>query len=242
MTVFSKFGVWDNEVKKLIDDICDKTIIERNELTEWLYNEAIIIFQTKQNTVYQSDVKTCQEKYKHRPIISPTYMLGQKLMGFEAILTELIDKFSNSNNYGNFLLKCTLTQIYNTFQITAIQNHLPFYTIQADISTQLNQFWDENPTTQPKEIFQFVIDKFQEYKIKKPELSQEIDDAILLMAEYAAHMRKKQQPTLQSNVNNSSAMFNASLEKNTSTTTSVTSIQNPNEETQSTFTKLSIQN
>ena len=55
MPLFSTYGAWDNDVRKLIEDLSTQGI-DKAALTDWFYEEGIVIFQETQNGSYATDV------------------------------------------------------------------------------------------------------------------------------------------------------------------------------------------
>ena len=202
---FSKFGVWDDEVKTFINKLCGETKISEKALTDWLYSEGILLFQKQQSTNYDSDVKFCQNTYKHKPMISFSYMLGQKFIGFMAMLPKLIEKFVTDDATSK-----KVSAIFNEFVTNAVNNHQAFYHIQAEITTSLHQWLDKNPNSSNNDtIYQYSNDKLVEYKNKQPELAQELDDHLQLISEFAKYRREQQKITTPSKPLSSPKMFSA---------------------------------
>ena len=172
MVIFSKFSIWDYEVKEFINSLSVEAKLPKEQLTEWFYNEAVIIFIESQSTSYRKDVALCQAKYGHRPIISPIYMLGQKFNAFMDVGDQLIKKFATN------LSTSFISTHFNSFASNAIAKHVSFNTIQAKITTEINQLLDNNPNLPPVNMSELVVEKFLEYKNSNPEHSQEIDDQI----------------------------------------------------------------
>lgn len=185
--MFTKFGIWEKEVSEFISTLNSEAKLSKDDLKKWLYEDGIMIFVEAQGTTYNQDVKDCIERYKHRPLISATYMLGNKFNGFQALGDKFVANFGQNDN----TLKLIITDCFYYFLGKAVSQHRSFYSVQADVTTELNLFLDKNPQTPPVEIGQFVTKKLEEYKIKQPELAQEIEDHLLLMKEYGEHKMKQ---------------------------------------------------
>lgn len=201
MANFSKFSAWDNEVKEFITAL-EKKGIEKQALTNWFYNEGLLVFIQTQSKHYREDVSACQKAMGHRPFISPSYMLGQKFIAFQAMLPKFIEKFGQTDE-----LKTMLTDSFNVFTVKAVANHKKFTDIQAEFTTYLNKFLDENKNVKDSEVFIKSLDQFEEYKNKYPDLKEDIENHIILTKEYITYAQKQQ---LTQVTTNSSTMFNQS--------------------------------
>lgn len=173
MNFFSKFGIWDVAVQRLMNDICiDNPEVSKIRLTKWIYNKGMVLFIEAQQASFKKFIKEYEEKNGTKPVISADYMASQKRDGFNALRTVIIEELGYSE------------EKFQLFLDHAVEEHGAFYVIQAAITNLIL----ERPM--PPDIgFQFVIDQFLDYKDKQPALGQEIDDHILLMREYAAFKR-----------------------------------------------------
>lgn len=203
MTNFSKFSAWDNEVREFIAAL-EKKGMEKQALTDWFYNEGLLIFIQTQSKHYREDVSACQKAMGHRPFISPSYMLGQKFISFQAMLPKFIETFGKTDE-----LKAMLTDNFNVFTVRAVANHKKFTDIQAEFTTYLNKFLDENKNVKDSEVFIKSLDQFEEYKNKYPDLKEDIENHIILTKEYIAY-GQQQQLMQQQVTTNTSTMFNQS--------------------------------
>ena len=184
--IFSKFSIYDTEMKQFLDKVSMETKIPRDTLSDWFYNDGMLAYISDQSVTYYPFVEMTQKKYGHRPIISQVYMTGQIFTGFLALLPKMTDHFAKDDA----ALAQAMTILFDEFVTKAVRQHLLFQKIQAEITTDLNDYQDKHPNLPHEEIYQFVIDKFLEFKVKMPALSQEIDDQLLVMQEYADYMKK----------------------------------------------------
>ncbi len=183
--MFSTFGPWDKEVRQFIDDVSKHTQATKADIEAWFYKEGILIFQEVQSTSYGEDVKACQKKYGHRPIMTSAGMLGNVFMAFSKLRDEFFKCFPNAS----VVKPEYIVGEFNFFIAQAVTAHLSYYEVLADVTNDLHQHLDTNPDISPALIPDLMIGYFKDYKIQKPALAAEIDANILLANELMVYTK-----------------------------------------------------
>jgi len=205
MAIVTKFGVWDAEVSKFIKTVGEKNKLSENKafeenLKKWFYDEGVRIFQRAQSALYTAYEQKSISESGSRPKISAGYMETQKNEGFKALLPEIIKKFAADQSS----LAESITDDFNKFAKEAVENHLAFYAIQAEITTNLNMLLDKDSSV---DRVTFIEEAFVSFKSSKPELAQEITDHLLFLNEFVAYMKKQVAPVTKPVSHNPSPTF-----------------------------------
>ena len=195
---FTKFGVWDVEVKQLIKDIAVlKTQKTEDEISNWFYEQGMITFQGAQNKSFQETIAASLRQSGKRPIITGDYMKDAKVKGFNAILPSL-QGFATDDACKQGIEEC-----FSTFVATTVPKYQKFYAFQANITNIYLQAMDDFDSKKalgqnltpiiPMKLINDLFEKFiaEHSSADDAELVAQVQDQMLLMKEFAAYMAEK---------------------------------------------------
>ncbi|MFC3908559.1 hypothetical protein ACFORL_05650 [Legionella dresdenensis] len=177
MSVYSTFTIYENEMRRFIQALAEQSTLDIPKITDWIYNTGVTTYIAAQGPMYHAFVKQCQEKYNHRPLISPNHIQGQHYTGLVALMNDLINTFSATNPY----LKNIITTNFAKILLLAITNHNPFIEIESQVASELNELLDNNPPISPLEK---TMELFEAKRAQHPELEEDFKNKLTLMNEF----------------------------------------------------------
>lgn len=183
---FTKFGVWDKDIKRLIEPLSKLIHISEEELSSWIYCEGIILFQKVKSGLNHAD--HYKDSFGNTNVTTPLMLAAETIIAFDVMLTACLKKLIGSDNEVSKLMNDNVVRRFNV----ALSFYGYFYEVQAAIATDVTKRLDTNPAIPREEIFDLVVNQFNAYKNDNPvELANKIDDHLALMREFAEYMKKQ---------------------------------------------------
>lgn len=179
---FTKFGIWDPEIQGFIDSVYDLVGLPKQDVSNWLYSEGILVFLQVQEDNYAEEVDACRLKHGHSPWVTRADMLGNQFFGFVDLLDEFLTQFASND----LNMQAQLKAYFPNFISQTLEAHVNFYGIMSDVSNQVNDAMDQNPQMSKKDQLELAIDSLNAIKPQHPEFTQEIEDQITSIQEYIA--------------------------------------------------------
>lgn len=186
---FTTFGIWDNEIKKLIAEIATPETIEA--LQEWFYSEGVLEFQKPQEIDYHQIIKATSDKYKHNPIYHGFMMRGQVDDGLKGLGKAVQRKLTELKIFDEKKL-----DIFYLFRVKGLDNHESFINLQAEITTEFNE-WVNLPQNKDKTRRQhgeYVCGRFLLALATKPYLTEEVKEHVKLIREFLSQLPPDPKP------------------------------------------------
>ncbi|BCA96942.1 hypothetical protein TUM19329_33030 [Legionella antarctica] len=187
MPKFSTFSIYEDEVRKYIRTLRSHIALDKEELTNWFYGEGVNELRKGQAVDYYAFVKECQSKFLHRPLISIHHSLGQHYAGLTAVQSALVKEFGQNDAARENIIR----EDFNSLVISSIDKHKEFIKIETEISSEFNDYLDNNGDLSPAASLKKVIEMFELKRDQYPDLYTEFKNKLTLMNEFLDELSKK---------------------------------------------------
>ncbi|KTC84135.1 hypothetical protein [Legionella brunensis] len=209
MPSFSVFSIYEKEMRSFINKVAESTPLSKDELTTWVYSEGILQFRNGQSSDYYSYVNENVKKFGHRPLISKQHSIGQIFSGFMALQDAFMKYFATDKPD----LKDKLEQFFAVYLFGAIQNHIPFITVQSTISSELSAYQDEHGALEPVDALKLSIEIFEKRRLNAPQLEEEFKNQLILMNEFLQSLEQQLKNSKVKTITSGQAFFTVDKEK-----------------------------
>lgn len=192
MPRFTKFGIFDAEVRAFLNDLCDALPLDMaNKINNWFYDEAIIIFLKKQFELHSAFINKSLAKTELYPLISELHARALNDEGFIKVLVEF--NFFLQDLGINLEGSSDIQDKFNLFAKDAVDKHRSFYSLQVEVTNEyhdkLNN--DANFKSDKSKHFAFIKDRYNHYKKVFSNLNVEIQNYITVLEELSAYRKEK---------------------------------------------------
>lgn len=180
----TKFGIWEDEVQELIQNISTQTNIPKDQLSDWFYSQGLLSFMEASKSSFLSGIldaaiPNIDSMKKINYDFSMDKKLSEVAAGFSAVREKFIESFANDN----VAMQAVLIKLFDEMQAKANANHLGFYVIEANLENECARFQgnlrsqkkDIAPSAERELILSKEMELFQEMQVK---ISKEIDTHI----------------------------------------------------------------
>jgi hypothetical protein len=164
MPTINKFGIYDNDIATLIEEINDQlsriknNIVTPQEVRNFFYGPGAEKFHKAE--VYEiSNYRVAYlgiETNTTYPDIAPNQVLGNKYVAFLAVRQALIFTFSDVN--------AVLERCFDKFLAESLLKHNLFYKIEAAVQSSIKEFFKSGNMSDATAYNSFITHEFEKYK------------------------------------------------------------------------------
>jgi hypothetical protein len=170
MTKFTTFGIFEQSVKELIEELVAEPSIEikgetdniseqaiklkRQALTDFFYVDGAEAFCNGEFDAIADALTPYITKERCFPCCYAPQVLGNKFSALNALRARFIVAFVQSTES----VTTRLEDIYDSFMVNALNINLDFYKIEANVRSELKDYSKQNP-----DFFTEIVSKLNEF-------------------------------------------------------------------------------